>query len=215
MSVESHFLLSSKELEPLVDILKFITKSTASLVEEKVQDLGNIDVVFYNNPGATFKEIGLGGYTPVANTVFISLDLKHPHIGKSVEEDLPYMLAHEFNHAIRFRTPIQRETLFEAMISEGLADHFAIEILGAEKKPQWVDALTEEQKKYYFEIISKEWDVVPYDHNAWFYGSVEKNIPRWTAYTLGFQLVEDYIEKHSNVLPSQLISVAADIFKKS
>ena len=132
MTVNSYVLSSSKDLKPFIKELKSITKSVEILIKKFIPQ-GDIDVVFYDNPEATLKENGIGGYTPCANVIFFSLDPRNPKFREGIKKDLLYTLAHEINHAIRFRTPIPQETLFEAMISEGLADHFAMEITGRKK----------------------------------------------------------------------------------
>jgi uncharacterized protein YjaZ len=211
MSINIHTLSGSKELKPFVMALKSVTKSVEILIK-KLIPLNDIDVVFYVNPEATIKETGIGGYTPVANTVFISLDSKHPKFREGIKKELPYQLAHEINHAIRFRTPILKETLFEAMISEGLADHFAMEVTGRKNPPAWSTALTAKHKKELLKKASKEWNNSTYDHNAWFYGSIVKKIPRWTAYTLGYDLVTAYLQKHPKILASKIISAKSSVF---
>lgn len=211
MSINSHILSGSKDLKPFVREIKSITKSVEILIK-KIIPQGDIDVVFYDNPGATLKENGIGGYTPCANAIFISLDPRNPKFRGGINKDLSYTIAHEINHAVRFRTPIPKETLFEAMISEGLADHFAMEVTGIKKPPAWSMALTDKQKKEFLKKASKEWNLSTYDHNAWFYGSEKKKIPRWTAYTLGYHLVATYLEKYPEISASKLTSAKASIF---
>lgn len=211
MSINIHILSSSKDLKPFMMVLRSVTKSVEILIK-KLVPLDDIDVVFYVNPEATIKETGIGGYTSVANTIFISLDPKHSKFREGIKKELPYQLAHEINHAIRFRTPIPKETLFEAIISEGLADHFAMEVIGRKNPPVWSTALTAKQKKEFFKKASQEWNASGYDHNAWFYGSTIKKIPRWTAYTLGYDLVAAYLQKHPKISASKLISAKASVF---
>jgi len=211
MSINIHTLSSSKDLRPFIKVLKSITESV-ELSIKKLIPLGDIDVVFYDNPEAALKESGIGGYTPCANIIFFSLDPRNPNFNKGLKNELPFQLAHEINHAIRFRTPIPEETLFEAMISEGLADHFAMEVTGRKIPPTWSTVLTDKQKKEFLTTASKEWDFPNYDHNAWFYGSKIKKIPRWTAYTLGYDLIATYLQQNPKIKASKIISAEASIF---
>lgn len=32
----------------------------------------------------------------------------------------------------------------------------------------------------------------PYDHNAWFFGSADRQLPRWAGYALGYELVQRF-----------------------
>lgn len=213
MPIHAHILSSSKDLNLFVRELRSVTKSVEMLIK-KLVPLDDIDVVFYNNPRATFKESGIGGYTPCANVVFISLDPRNLKFQEGIKKELAYTLAHEINHAIRFRTPIYKETLFEAIISEGLANHFAMEVTGRKNPPLWSVALTQKQKNIFLERASREWNMSTYDHNAWFYGSAVRKIPRWVAYTLGYDFVATYLQKYPKTLASQLISSKASLYLK-
>ena len=146
MSIQYHILTASGNF----DLWKNKIETSIKIAEKILMDvvpINNIDVVVYNNPTGTIKEIRIGGYTPFANVVFISLDLEHPNFEEMFEKEFLYTLVHEINHAIRFRTPILKETLFEAMISEGLDDHFAVELTKRKVSPPWCTALDEEQEK--------------------------------------------------------------------
>ena len=211
MSINIHILSSSKDLKPFTKVLKSVVKSIGLSIN-KLIPLGNIDVVFYDNPEATLKESGIGGYTPCANIIFFSLDPRNPNFIQGLKKELPFQLAHEINHAIRFRTPILKETLLEAIISEGLADHFAMEITGRKNPPVWSTALTDKQKKEFSIKASKEWNLPIYDHNVWFYGSEIKKIPRWTAYTLGYDLVATYLQNNPKIKASKIIFAEASLF---
>ncbi len=85
---------------------------------------------------------------------------------------------------------IKRQTLLEALVSEGLADHFAIELLEV-PVPPWSDALPWTETAHYLELAQPEFDSVEYGHPRGFFGS-SPDLPCWTGYTLGFRLVESY-----------------------
>lgn len=212
MPLNISILSSSLDLKPHAKRLRLIAKSIEKKVK-KVLPAGEIDVVFYDNPEGTIKEIGgIGGFTPVANTVFISLNPRAKHFTQSLESELPYTLAHELHHAARFRTPIQKETLLEAMISEGLADHFALAVTKREKPMVWCTALTPQQMKSVFVRAKKEWNLERYDHAAWFYGATPVKIPRWAGYALGYDLVGKYISSHPGVQIAHLLAAKAEMF---
>ena len=50
----------------------------------------------------------------------------------------------------------------------------------------------------------EEYDNRRYDHLAWFFGTDESSIPRWTGYSLGFQLLGDYLHRYSAARASAL-----------
>ncbi len=211
MSLIPHILKNTPDLEKFIPRIKNVMTRVESLIE-KVITVGHIDVVYYDNPEAVVEGTGFGGFAPCANVVFVSLDPRHTDFDRDLEDELLYTLAHELNHAIRFRTPIQRDTLFEAMISEGLADTFAMQITGRTQLPVYCNALSDKQKAEFFLKASVVWDNLPYDHAKWFYGACPDEVPNWTAYTLGYDLVRRYLDAHPEVSSSDLISADATVF---
>src|SRR3989344_2664021 len=216
MSIKIHTLDAVKDIIPFTEKLKSVAKSAVSSVK-KLLPIKDVDIVFYDNPGATFDEgeiVGIGGFTQNAHTMFISLNPRHPNFKNALGNELFFMLAHELNHTIRWQKQVEGDTLLEAMIFEGLADHFAMEVTGRKNPTAYSSALTLSQKKTLFDKASKEWDKPTYNHNEWFYGSKPEIIPRWTGYTLGYDLVADYLKEHPGTLPSSLATADASLFIK-
>ena len=104
-------------------------------------------------------------------------------------------MAHELHHVAR--RPL------DALIHEGLADHFAVELTGLEP-PLWVLALSPEETIRLVARAREEYDSPHYSHMAWFFGSDELGIPRWAGYSLGFKLVGDYLARNPSAKASAL-----------
>jgi len=212
MSINIHILSASKDIRPYSDELKSITEATIASVE-KVLPIKDVDVVIYDNPKATIDEIGgIGGFSPNANLIFISLNPKHPDFKKAVKEELAFTLAHELHHTIRWQKQVEGDTLLEAMIFEGLADHFATEATGRSKPSPWSYALTPKQKKIFLAKASEEWTQPTYDNDLWFFGSRPDIIPRLTGYTLGYDLVATYLRNHPETSASKLATADTSFF---
>lgn len=214
MSIKTHILTGSKDVKPYAIELKSIARSVVDATK-KLLPIKDVDIVFYNNPGATFTEDemgGIGGFTPNANTVFISLNPLHKSFQSALKNHLFFTLVHELHHTIRWQKQVEGDTLLEAMIFEGLADHFAMKVTGRQKPTIYSDALTPEQKKIFLKKASEEWSKPTYNHNEWFYGSTPKIIPRWTGYTLGFDLVAKYLSTHPKLSASALATADASLF---
>lgn len=214
MSVCIYILTGSKDVKPYSAELKSVANSAVASVKKSLP-IRDLDIVFYDNPGATFTEEemgGIGGFTPNAHTVFISLNPRHKSFQSALKNHLFFTLVHELHHTIRWQKQVDGDTLLEAMIFEGLADHFAMEVTGRKKPTIYSDALTPEQKKIFLKKASEEWSKPTYNHNEWFYGSTPKIIPRWTGYTLGFDLVAKYLNTHSGLPASTLATADASLF---
>lgn len=212
MSINTHILSASKDIRPYSDELKSIAEATIASVL-KLLPIKDIDVVLYDNPKATIDEIGgIGGFSPNANLIFISLNPRHPDFKKAVKEELAFTLAHELHHTIRWQKQVEGDTLLEAMVFEGLADHFAIEATGRSKPSPWSYALSLEQKKIFITKASEEWKNPTYNNDLWFFGSKPDVIPRWTGYTLGYDLVAKYLHNHPETSASRLAFADVSLF---
>ncbi len=189
------------------------------IIEQHIEELKNmfgVDDVFVEiqeDPTKVIPETGAGGYTPDSHQIFFYYDSTNLNFKENIANEVKSTITHEFHHVIRNRTYNWKEdTLLGAMITEGLADHFDIEINNTNIKP-WSKALNQEEldlmiKKSQEELYSKT-----YNHIDWFFGSQERNIPKWTGYSIGFKLVEDYIKK-TNKKPSELVGEPAENFLK-
>ncbi len=161
---------------------------------------------------STFEEVGLGGFAPDGHTVFLALDPDHEHFERALEREVFRTLAHEFHHVARHRASLRGHTLLDALVSEGLADHFSIEVTGMEPPP-WAVALDLERTAAMSDRARAEYDNPRYDHRAWFFGSTDVEIPRWTGYTLGFQIVADYLERHPGSSAAALAMMASETLR--
>ncbi len=212
MSIITHILSNSNEIKQYEEELKLVAEATISSVE-KLLPIKDVDIVFYNNPEGTIDEIGgIGGFSPNENLIFISLNPRHIDFKKAIKEELSFTLSHELHHTIRWQKQVEGDTLLEAMIFEGLADHFAIEATGRNKPSPWSYALTPEQKNIFLNKVSAEWKQPTYDNDLWFFGSKPDVIPRWTGYTLGYDLVAKYLQANPETSASKLASADASLF---
>jgi uncharacterized protein YjaZ len=155
---------------------------------------------------------GLGGYTTGPNAVDIFVDGAVPALEAILAERLPPLAAHEIHHTVRWQLRgYSWGTLLEAMVTEGLADHFAIELMGS-PLPPWCTALPESEIEAYLDLARAELDDPGFDYDAWFFGTGSR-LPRWTGYTLGYRLVADYLGRHPGASAASLVGVPAEAFR--
>jgi len=154
---------------------------------------------------------GLGGRTPNAATVDLFVDMTFPGIDSLLPQRLPGLLAHELHHAMRWRRPGYGSSLLEAMISEGMADRFAHELLGT-PLPPWSEAFPRADTERFLALARAEFDSRSYNHARWFFDA-DPQLPRWTAYTLGYRLVEAYQQAHPGSSAAQLVTMPAQAFR--
>ena len=136
-------------------------------------------------------EIGIGGRAFAGEEVRITIDPDFPGLAASLETDLFPLLAHELHHIARQQTVGYGSTLLGAVISEGLADHFSIEVAGVDP-PLWSVALSETELATWRAEAELVWRRPTYDHEEWFFGT-GATIPRWAGYSIGFAVVGEYL----------------------
>lgn len=119
------------------------------------------------------------------------------------------MLAHELHHSSRWDGPGYGKTLGEALVSEGLAGHFAQEVYGAAPEP-W-EQLPVSTLRPHLSKAKAEWRSDEYNHGGWFFGS--QDLPQWLGYSLGYQLVARYMAVHAHDRASGLVHADAGDFR--
>ena len=102
-------------------------------------------------------------------------------------------------------------TLAEALVTEGLADHFAAEAFPDTPPQPWDHALSAEQEAELWQKAQPILDVPRgYNHRAWFLG--DGDLPRWAGYTLGYRIAEAYLGDDASA--SSAVGTEADTIIK-
>ncbi len=156
-------------------------------------------------------EKGHVGYAPDAQVIFLTVDPDNPALLENADASLERMFVHELHHAARWNGPGYGSTLGEALVTEGLAGHFAQEVYGGPAEP-WESVDAETVQNFAAQVM-KEWEASNYSHSAWFYGAGE--LPRWIGYSIGFQLVSRFLSANPHQKASRLVHADAQLFRGS
>jgi uncharacterized protein YjaZ len=121
---------------------------------------------------------------------------------------LPGAVAHELNHNLRFSfEPFPRDmnvALGQYLVAEGLAESFAAELFGPDRVGPVSNALTPEQfaalkPRFAAAVNTRGFDVVRgYIFGDWAaeqFGYARQGLPNFAGYTIGFRLVQTYLER--------------------
>ena len=139
----------------------------------------------------------------------VSLDPAHARFGEALEQHLPRTLAHELHHCARWRGPGYGRTLGEALVSEGLADRFDLEVHPGAEPYHWARALDPRGLREVWELARPAlWDE-QYDHAYWFFNSSAAGPPFHAGYALGFHLIGTYLSADPGRRPSELTDTPA------
>jgi hypothetical protein len=170
----------------------------------------NVTIQVHGDASRAIPGWGIGGRASGGTTVDLSVDPGFPGLAGVLAARLPPLTAHELHHIVRTRGPGYGATLLEALVSEGLADQFALELYGG-PPPPWVEALDGAELEQWLAEAEEEFDSTGYDHDAWFFGNA--TIPRWTGYTIGHRLVVDYQDAHPGESAADLVNSVAEAFR--
>lgn len=211
MNINLYILKASGRLNPFVNqIEKEFTKSVNQI--SKLMPISDVDIEVYDYPYGAIPELGIGAETLSQYLIRICINPEFNGLSNSLSKELKRIMAHELHHALRNKTINNLENLLGALVNEGLADHFDMEVNNTPSQI-WDKALNEKELEKFEKLAQKEYFNENYNYQDWFHGS-SKDIPRWTGYSLGFYLVEKYIKTNPDKKASQLYNVKAEEFLK-
>lgn len=170
------------------DRIEAITRTTLAAVRESL-NLDGVTIIAFAGSLTVIPEIGMGGRADTG-TVRLTFDPDSPVLAATLETDLFPLLAHELHHVARFRALGFADHLLDAMVTEGLADHFAVEVSSA-PPALWAVALRGAELDEWLSRASETWLSGNYKHDAWFFGT--GSIPRWAGYSVGYELVRRFL----------------------
>jgi len=117
----------------------------------------------------------------------------------------------EFHHIARFRAEGPSETLFEAIVTEGLADRFTLELLAGDP-PIWATAVQGAELVAWIETASETWMEPEFDPGPWFFAGFDSEVPQWTGYSIGWELTGRYLAANPSQNASTLVGTPASAF---
>lgn len=171
----------------------------------------DIDVVITNRVYEfVIPEDGVGGRTYASDFILISINED-----KITENILAEALVHELCHAARWgKNDEWMNTLFDGMISEGIATYFESEFVKDKPEKQlFLKTVTErsdEENEKIREELESQLGNERYDYQTVFFNGNDK-LPRWSGYSLGYLTVKKYLEKSGKTIEEAFADKYADI----
>lgn len=196
------------ELVAYLDLLEVEVGRTLDVVAPLI-DVSGVRIVIVADPSGVIPEVGFGGFNPGTHEVRLFADPSSTDLDVVLRAQVMPTLAHELHHAARRRAVGYGSTLLEAAVTEGLADHFSLQVSPG-PPPPWSTALSDMELEVWVpEVVARSSG--PYNHAEWFYGT-GPSAPRWTGYAVGFELVSGYLERYPDRRPSELVDEPAESF---
>lgn len=164
----------------------------------------------------TIPEDGITARTYKSDFIMLSID-KSQH---EISEDFFFeIICHEMAHSLRWsRVPEFANTLLENAIMEGLAivlEEVALKETNKDTQQYFLTAIQKTSKSTIDTILHEFKGRLyseQYDYEKDFYTG-DDTLPRWAAYSLGYQLVKDYLDKTGDSIFDATIASYSD-FKK-
>jgi uncharacterized protein YjaZ len=129
-------------------------------------------------------------------------------LAKSLRVWLPREIAHELDHTARIQVgPGYGSTLLDELVTEGMADAFSLQSSFETPRIPWDHALTKAQERTVWARARRHLGQ-NVDHAEWFFGSGD--LPRWTGYTIGFDIVSSYLRMHPGTTAADLVTMDAE-----
>ncbi len=178
---------ASAALEPLQTQIDRLLQDTTRRVAQQL-DVGQVTFTVVDDPARTIPGWGPGGYTLGPNDIEIVVDGPRT-TPVLLDQTIPYLAAHELHHTVRWRLVGPPFTLLEGLAFEGLADHFASDLLGMQ--PPWSDAFPPGETERYIRVAEPHFDEA-FSYGEWFFAQGPTQLPLWMGYTLGYRLVNRY-----------------------
>lgn len=163
------------------------------------------------NPEEYSLEYGVGGYVYSDGVIVIQLEPESLR-----EYFLLYLVAHEYHHVVlieNFKVNRRAYDLLEEILTEGKADAFA-KILYPDVEAPWVKPLNNEEHVWaIMKTVMEPQSTLSID---FFSGNQDMNIPYWSNYKIGYQIMQDFIKNNPDVSIEEWTKMwATEILEKS
>lgn len=196
-----HPLNARHGLTPILAEIRAATREAVARMADHA-DLPDFDLLIRPVPGGGIPKWGVSGYAPAPGVIEITQDPDR------FDADLfARTLVHEAHHLIRWDGPGYGKSLGEALVSEGLAGHFVLQVLGGAPDP-WDATIPASGTA---RMAMNEWARRDYDHARWFFGGGD--LKNGTGYGLGHRLIAAHLEQDADSSAASLAHVRTDEFR--
>lgn len=139
---------------------------------------------------------------------------------------IPAALAHECNHNVRFQFEKWHDdiSLGEMMVTEGLAENYAVSIYGEKKLGPWVSKIDMDTlEKYIKPLIKEALDVTGMDNlTSYLYGDeiakmrgyFPAGLPFCAGYACGYYMIKHYLNKTGKTIIDATLTPTQEILKE-
>jgi len=144
------------------------------------------------------------------------------------QNSLAYTIAHEYVHLVRncvfpktasggkiiFEQTGEAETLLDAMVTEGIADAFALQLYPSAQALSQLAVSTGDKLSTWPKIRRRLHNSDMVDIRRFLVGDNDR-IPLWIGYAIGYSIVREYMDHHPTTYPNELVRMSASTIFES
>lgn len=207
MAVNVNILNASGLLDPVLTILRTACHKALSQVEQLLT-IPSVDICISPASKEYITPSGIMGCVTTPFVIDILLDASRSDLTEIITNELPSTLAHELHHLVRLASGIEDSTLFEHLITEGLACHFEASC-GKKDMPDFLSEIKMSNWHELYEQMKQDLNNQDFDYRYYFAGT-STEMPKHAGYWVGFNLIAQYIEKNGGSAVSLAMTLAAE-----
>ncbi|MFC0340943.1 DUF2268 domain-containing putative Zn-dependent protease [Paracoccus niistensis] len=194
-----HFLNARHALTGIMPEVRAAIAEAVARVADHL-DLPDFDVVVRAGDGGS--DWGVMGAAPAPGVVELTLSP-----ARFAHELTVRRMLRELHHVARWDGPGYGRSLGEVLVSEGLAGHFVVQVLGGVPDP-W-DAAT--PPSGLAKRAMTEWAWRDLDRGLWFEG--KGNIRKWAGYGLAHRLLAEHLSREPELEAAALVHISAEALR--
>ncbi|MDQ1900870.1 DUF2268 domain-containing putative Zn-dependent protease [Paracoccus sp. WLY502] len=196
-----HLLNTRHALTPVLAEIRQASRDAVARVSDHV-DLPDFDLVVRAQSDRS-ADGAVQGHCPAPGVVEIAVtpDRFDPaHFTRA--------LVRQMAHLVRWEGPGYGKSLGEALVSEGVAGHFVLQVLGGQADA--LDSVRPAQGT--LRQAMNEWARRDYDHPRWFGG--KGDLRKGTGNSLGHRLIAEHLAQATGDTAASLVTAPAEPFRQ-
>lgn len=190
MTVNINILNASGKFDPILSLLER-TCDQSILQVKQVFTLPSVDICISPASKEYITASGIMACVTTPYVIDILLDTSRSDLANIIENELAAILAHELHHLVRLKSGVEDSTLFEHLITEGLACHFEAKY-GQKEMPSFFSEIQTSSWLELYDKMKVDFNNQDFDYRYYFAGTADE-MPKHAGYWVGFNLVTQYI----------------------
>lgn len=212
-NINLHILNASGKFGDTIEVIEKEVIDALECVNEKLE-IKNVDIVLQVEPIYIIPGYGVNCDCPADDLIHLYFNPNETGFLDLIKTNTKELIALASFVLNRRRFPGYGTTLFDMMVSEGLANHFGTEI-NSDKQPMWTNSLSNEDLKKYLDMAKPNFDITVYPDvfYKWFRGSTPE-IPMWAGYNIAYHIISEYLKKNPVNSISEIVEIKPEVIRK-